>query len=250
MKTSSLLSLSLLSLMASAPVLADSEQGLCQPKAYEMALRYQQQSAEIKAIQIQAYTLATYRLKEILQETKKSPKDLAVVLDLDETVLDNSPLLVRDMENCVDYTTWDTWSDWEKKGHPTLIPGAKDFIDFADKSGLNVYYVSDRFGENKPYTIKTLEELDLPQAEESHVLLYGTPKEARRQSIADNHDIVMLLGDSLPDFAAEFKNKKDTKYNRELVEKEASHFGKDWIVLPNASYGAWKKAELNAWEEK
>lgn len=110
--------------------------------------------------------------------------------------------------------------------------------------------MSDRYSENKPSTINTLNSLGLPQAEESHVLLYGTPKEARRQTIAKQHKIVMLLGDSLPDLAGEFKNKKDTAYNRELVEQNTEHFGVDWFVLPNASYGAWTKSTLQSWSEQ
>lgn len=229
---------------------ASANQELCQPKSYEMALRYQQQSAEIKAIQLQTYRLASYRLDQIIGQTQESPQKLAVVLDLDETVIDNSPLLVRDMEQCVDYTTWDTWSDWEQQGQPTLIPGAKAFIDKADQAGLSVYYVSDRFGENKDATISTLNQLKLPQATASHVLLYGTSKQARRQAISQDHRIVMLLGDSLPDFSAEFKNKQSTTYNRKLVDDAADHFGVDWFVLPNASYGAWTDAELNRWQQK
>ncbi|KUJ00521.1 5'-nucleotidase, lipoprotein e(P4) family [Vibrio sp. MEBiC08052] len=246
MKTNAILSVALMAVSG----LSWASDDICQPKSYEMALRYQQQSAEIKAIQLQTYHLATERLHTILKQSDQKPQELAVVLDLDETVLDNTPLLVRDMENCVDYTTWDTWSDWEIKGHPTLIPGAKAFIDQANKLGLNIYYVSDRFNENKSYTIETLKALGIPQAEKSHVLLYGKTKEQRRQSVAARHKIIMLLGDSLPDFAAGFKNKQDTDYNRNLVEKHKAHLGVDWFVLPNASYGAWKKASLNSWSEK
>jgi len=234
----------------SGPVMADANDGICKAKEYEMALRYQQQSAEIKAIQLQTYRFATDRLHALMKEGSNKPQDLAIVLDLDETVVDNSALLVRDMENCEDYTTWDTWSNWEIKGHPTLIPGSKAFIDEANNAGFNIYYVSDRYSENKPSTINTLKLLGLPQAEDSHVLLYGTPKEARRQTIAKEHKIVMLLGDSLPDLASEFKNKKDTAYNRELVENNVQHLGVDWFVLPNASYGAWTKSALISWNEK
>lgn len=60
----------------------------------------------------------------------------------------------------------------------------------------------------------------------------------------------MLMGDSLADFAAEFKNKESTDYQRDLVKLKAEHFGKDWIVFPNASYGTWSNAELKAWDEK
>lgn len=243
------LGLGLVILGSSFAALAN-EPTLCQAKEYQMALRYQQQSAEIKAIQLQTYRFARQRLAEILQaeQGKTDHKRLAVVMDLDETILDNTPLLVRDMQNCQDYTTWDTWADWEIHGHPTLIPGAKGFIEYADQQGVSLYYVSDRYDENKASTIKTLEELGLPQVSESTVLLYKLSKQQRRDSIAKDHRIIMLMGDSLPDVSAEFKNKQDTQYNRDLVEKNAAHFGQDWIIFPNASYGAWKQAELNAWQ--
>lgn len=237
-----------LPLMSSA-TLAASNDTICQPKEYDMALRYQQQSAEVMALQLQAYQFATQRIIQILAN-HQSGKKPAVVLDLDETVLDNSPLLVRDVNNCHDYTSWDTWSDWEKKGHPTLIPGSKNFLDFIDKRGVKIFYVSDRFQENKADTLNTLKELKLPQVSSDNVLLYTGSKESRRESIRKNFDIVMLVGDSLPDLAPEFKNKKSTDYQRNLVKQQAKHFGNDWIVLPNASYGSWTHAKLKAWDEK
>ena len=59
----------------------------------------------------------------------------------------------------------------------------------------------------------------------------------------------MLFGDTLADFDAIFKNKKSTEYQRHLVQQQAEHLGKDWFVLPNASYGSWMKAPLTAWDE-
>ncbi|PYF82237.1 5'-nucleotidase (lipoprotein e(P4) family) [Marinomonas alcarazii] len=82
------------------------------------------------------------------------------------------------------------------------------------------------------------------------MLLYTESKEARRDVVRKEHDIIMLIGDSLHDFAAEFKNKESTEYQRGLVAKEAAHFGNDWIVMPNASYGSWSKSELKMWNEK
>ncbi|WP_342607039.1 5'-nucleotidase, lipoprotein e(P4) family [Vibrio tritonius] len=235
--------------LLSSPSFAAQSSNICQAKSYEMALRYQQQSAEIAALQLQTYHFAEQRLATIIEKSK-APQKLAVVMDLDETVLDNSPLLVRDMQNCHDYTSWDTWSDWERKGNPNLIPGAKEFTQYANQQGVAIFYVSDRYNENKAHTLKTLAALGLPQVKEDHVLLYGTSKEERRNSISKHHKIVMLMGDSLPDVSAQFKNKKDTQYNRDLVEKSRQHFGEDWIVFPNASYGAWTKAPLTAWQEK
>ena len=135
----------------------------------------------------------------------------------------------------------------EKKGHPTLIPGAGDFIDFVNKQGVKIFYVSDRYQENKPDTLNTLKELHLPQVSSDNVLLYTGSKEERRESIRKNFDIIMLLGDSLPDLAVEFKNKKPANEQRELVKQETKHFGYDWIVLPNATYGSWARSAPKAW---
>lgn len=218
----------------------------CDAKQYEMGLRYQQQSAEIMALQLQSYKLATNNINKIIKEFK-SDKKPAVVLDLDETVLDNTPLLVRDMNKCHDYTSWDTWSEWEKKGNPKLIPGSKAFVDYLTSKDIKIFYVSDRYQENKSDTMKTLLELKLPQVSSDNVLLYTGTKQERRDLIEKNYKIVMLLGDSLPDFAALFKNKKPANEQRELVQQENKHFGYDWIVLPNAAYGSWTKSSLDAW---
>lgn len=53
---------------------------LCEPKAYEMALRYQQKSAEIMALQLQTYRFATERFNEKLKDLK-TPENYAVVMD-------------------------------------------------------------------------------------------------------------------------------------------------------------------------
>ena len=111
-----------------------------------------------------------------------------------------------------------------------------------------IYYVSDRTNENKTDTLNTLKSLGLPQVSEESVLLDTGTKEERRQAIMKNQQIIMLFGDSLPDFAAQFKNKKPTEEQRQLVESNAQHFGVDWIVLPNAAYGSWSKAKLDSWK--
>lgn len=219
----------------------------CEPQAYEMALRYQQKSAEVMALQLQTYRFASERFNEKINGLK-TPEKYAVVMDLDETVIDNTPLLARDLQQCHDYTKWDTWGDWEKQGKPSLIPGAKAFLDNVNRHNVHIYYVSDRTQENKMDTLKTLKSLGLPQVSADNVLLNTATKEERRQSIMKNQQVIMLFGDSLPDFAAQFKNKKPTEEQRQLVESNKQHFGDDWIILPNAAYGAWSKATLDSWK--
>ncbi len=241
-----LLSLALLAPAAMAQDAAPMPQ--CQVQEFAMGLRYQQQSAEVRALQLQAYALAKANLQAAIAKAE-DPKKLAIVTDLDETAIDNSALLVRDMQKCHVYDTWDTWGDWELKGHPTAIPGALAFFDFADKAGVAIYYISDRFGEpeNKAATIATLKELGFPQVSDDNVLLYGTSKAERRAVAAKDHQIVLLLGDTLHDFDAVFR-KAPTDVKRAEVDKNAAHFGADWIVFPNATYGDWSTAPLKAWD--
>ena len=232
-----------------APVQAqDAAPAECQVKEFAMGLRYQQQSAEVRALQLQAYALARANLQAAIDKAA-DPSKLAVVTDLDETAIDNSALLVRDMQNCHIYDTWDTWGDWELRGKPSPIPGALEFFDFADKAGVAIYYISDRFGEpeNKAATIATLKELGFPQVSDDHVLLYGTSKAERRAVVEKDHQIVLLLGDTLHDFDGVFR-KAPTDVKRTEVDKNAARFGADWIVFPNATYGEWSTAPLTAWD--
>lgn len=219
----------------------------CPVAAYSMALRYQQQSAEIQALQRQSWALATYRLKDILDKPHEG-KRFAIITDLDETVIDNTALLVRDFKACQDYTSWDTWGDWEKEGKPTLIPGAKAFLDYASKHDVAIYYISDRLDENHAHTMEALKELDLPQVDAEHVLLLGPPKQARRASVEKDYQVIMQLGDTLHDFSQDFAKKSlDDEY--QAIEDNAERFGRDWIVLPNATYGSWSDASLEGWDQ-
>ncbi|WP_445937707.1 5'-nucleotidase, lipoprotein e(P4) family [Pseudomonas sp.] len=179
----------------------------------------------------------------------KDPSKLAIVTDLDETVIDNSALLARDLANCHTYNAWDTWLPWERDGTPVLIPGAKQFLEHADKLGVTIRYISDRADEQKKYTLATLTKLGLPQISEESVLLLGPPKVERRAIVSADHQIVLLLGDTLHDFDGRFR-KTPLADQRATVASEAGKWGTEWIVFPNAGYGTWSKAPLQGWDAK
>ncbi|AUX72695.1 5'-nucleotidase, lipoprotein e(P4) family [Erwinia pyrifoliae] len=232
----------------STAVLAAAASSSCPAQNYEMALRYQQKSAEVMALQLQTYRFAQARFDQKLGQLS-APEKAAIVLDLDETVIDNSALLVRDAKECHDYTQWDTWDSWEKHGNPRLIPGAKAFLENVNNKKVRIFYVSDRFEKNKAQTMATLKKLGLPQVSEQNVLLDTESKEKRRAKIMRDYQIIMLLGDSLPDFAAQFKAKKSAESQHQLVSESAAHFGDDWFVLPNSAYGAWSTYDTEGWKE-
>jgi len=220
----------------------------CSVAEFSMGLRFQQQSAEIQALQLQAYNIATLKLDAAVAAAK-DPSKLAIVTDLDETVIDNSALLARDLANCHTYDAWDTWLPWERDGTPALIPGAKQFLQHADSLGVTIRYISDRADEQKKYTLATLAKLGLPQISEESVLLLGPPKVERRAIVSADHQIALMLGDTLHDFDGRFR-KTPLADQRATVAAEAGKWGTEWIVFPNAGYGTWSKAPLQGWDAK
>ncbi len=209
---------------------------------YGMSLKFQNRSAEVQALQLQAYNLAEHRLKEILQANPQA-NNLAIVTDLDETVLDNTDVFVSDLKRCEDYTSWKSWDAWEQSGQPKLIPGSLDFLQFADQQGIKIFYVSDRAEKYRQSAMQMMKRLNLPQVQSRQILLYGTPKEQRRQSISKDYEIVLLLGDTLHDFSGAFSNQQTAAERAAAVAQNREKFGDRFIVLPNVSYGAWSKAE-------
>ena len=207
---------------------------------YAMSLKFQHRSAEVQALQLQAYNVAIARLKAILAE-KPNAQNLAIVTDLDETVIDNTQVFVDDLKRCESYTNWKSWDTWEKSGKPELIPGSLAFLNFADANGVKIYYISDRSQKYRPYTSQMLKNLGLPQIRDEQILLYGTSKEQRRQQVAKDHEIVLLIGDTLHDFSKAFSQDQSKQERLKAVLDNQDKFGEAFIVLPNVSYGPWSK---------
>lgn len=211
-----------------------------------MAIRYQQLSAEVKALQRQCYALATLRLKAAV-EAAGTGRGLAVVSDIDETILDNTAVMAHAMTQEEALDGFETWKLWEREGTPHLLPGAADFFQLADRLGVAIFYVSDRFEENKLATIATLSRLGLPQVHADRVLLFGPTKAERRASVERDHRIILQLGDTLHDFHGAFAGVALDEQHR-LTEDHADRFGEDWIVFPNAVHGTWMEADLRPWQ--
>ena len=95
--------------------------------------------------------------------------------------------------------------------------------------------------------IATLSRLGLPQVHADRVLLFGPTKAERRAAVERGHRIILQLGDTLHDFDGVFR-KAATDVKRAEVDRNAAHFGADWIVFPNATYGDWSTAPLTAWD--
>jgi len=201
---------------------------------------WHQHAAEYRALCYQAFNLAEMRLASI--KVKKHKRPLAIITDIDETALDNSYSEAQSIKTNAEYNPAN-WKNWTNKAAATPLPGAVAFFQKAKQMGFHVFYISNRDTAEVSTTLKNLQAYQFPDATAEHLLFLSneSSKEARRQKVAEQYDIVMLLGDNLNDFAKVFekKNIADRFAETDAVQAE---WGKKFIVLPNAIYGEWENA--------
>lgn len=203
---------------------------------------FQQNAAEYQALAAQAFNIATLRVDELL--TQSFDKPLAIVTDIDETFLDNSPYAVE-MARQGKIFSEETWNEWTSKGEALPLLGSLEFFNYAASKGIEVYYITNRTQNDKAGTMKNLKKYNYPFADEQHVIVRTTEssKETRRQKVSETHEIVMLLGDNLSDFSTAF-DKKTQEERLQNVKNNQALFGKRFIILPNTGYGDWESALL------
>lgn len=206
-----------------------------------LAVAFQQTAGEYRALCYQAYNLAKYMLDKDLNDRKVNlPR--CVVLDIDETVLDNSPYEAKCILERIAYPN--KWSEWILKAKAKAIPGALDFIKYAIANGVEVYFVTNRKETEREATLLNLKEAGFGNIEEDRLLMKSddNSKEQRRLKIKGTRHISLLFGDSLADFTADFDGKHSSQERKELVDKMKREFGTRFIVLPNPMYGDWEGA--------
>lgn len=199
---------------------------------------WQQNAAEFKALCYQAYNIATEIVKE--KSSMQHFRPIAIVTDIDETFLDNSPYAVTQALKGKEFDQ-QSWLDWTSKGEAVAFPGSVEFFNYAASRNVAVFYISNRNENDRPGTIKNLKNLGFPFADNDHVLLMKdtSNKEERRKQVLDQYEIFLLLGDNLSDFSEIFYHKSQSDRNR-LTDEHAAEFGKRFIVLPNSGYGDWE----------
>jgi 5'-nucleotidase (lipoprotein e(P4) family) len=221
---------------------------------------YLQTSGEYRACCLTIYRCAADRLAMIVAEQSKSEKPLAVVLDLDETVFDNSAFQTFLYRNNLEYTD-ELWSVYERN-YPrdvTMIPGAKEFLTQASALGVTPIFISNRLQANQAGTLEVFSHLGIKVDDPAKQLfLKVAPKESnktvRREQVAELYNVVMYLGDNLRDFSeGGFVAQKppadatvtwyleEIKRRQAAVDQAAESWGRNWFVLPNPVYGEWDK---------
>ncbi|MCD9098920.1 5'-nucleotidase, lipoprotein e(P4) family [Luteimonas fraxinea] len=181
----------------------------------------------------------------------------AVIMDIDETVLDNSPYQARLIQNGLEYDEV-TWAQWvaEKKAKP--VPGVLEFAKAAEAKGVTILYLSNRAQHLQEATLANLRAEGLPVKDESVFLglgtfvenceQNGTEKTCRRRLAGRDYRVLMQFGDQLGDFVDILANTSEAR--GELLDTYGDWFGERWWMLANPSYGGWEPAQFNnAWDQ-
>ena len=199
---------------------------------------YQNTSAEAHRLYQQCYELARVRLDENLRRAHSLPP--AVVVDIDETVLDNSPYQMTNSRDGRTYSAT-TWAEWTAKASAKPSPGAVEFLQWASTQGCDVFYISNRGETEKAATIKNLKESGFPTVDDEHVLCMvgrDSDKTIRRAMVREKRYIALLVGDQLRDFDEAFKL-RIPEHGKPIVDAWSDTLSQYFILLPNPMYGTW-----------
>lgn len=168
----------------------------------------------------------------------------AIVVDVDETVLDNSPYQARNVVDGAGFAK-ESWRAWVAEARGRGVPGASAFLQAADAKGVTVFYVSNRDADQVEPTRANLAALGFPDAEDGDTFLFRpaegpSGKSLRRAQVATTHRVVLVFGDNLFDFVE--ADKPDRAARDALVADHLAWWGTRWFMVPNPLYGSWDDA--------
>lgn len=213
------------------------------------------------SIEFKASSMAVFKLAEIMVDRALANKDWtaaleqgdnyqnkppAVILDVDETILDNSEYeawLIKAKKN---YSS-KTWGPFVDAAQSDPIPGSKEFIEYAKSKGVEIFYVSNRKAPGEAGTRKNLKALGYPINEKIDTVLlrgendkWGSEKGTRRAYVAQDYRIIMLVGDNLGDFVD--AKSASLVEREEILNKYKDNWSSKWITIANPMYGSWEGA--------
>jgi len=207
------------------------------------AVLWMQTSGERVALSYQAFSLARMILDQDLRIRSRMKR--AVIVDIDETIMDNSrnqAWLIKNQQSFSDAN----WLAWVNRAEATAIPGAVEFLNYASSRGVRVFYITNRKVAEKEGTANNLRKLGFPKVDDETLLVRtdtkSSSKEPRRQSVSAKYRVVLLMGDNLNDFSDVFENARTSAGRITVTEQNKAKFGSRFIVLPNPIYGDWENA--------
>jgi acid phosphatase len=221
------------------------------------AVLWVQAALEYEASALQAFRLAQMQLDAALadprwtaaieQQGDASKLPPAVIVDVDETVLDNSYYQARLIRDNAGYATA-TWDPWVEEARATAVPGAVEFAQYASKKGVTVFYVTNRTANLEAATRRNLAAENFPLTDAVDTVLArgerpewsASAKGPRRAFVAGDYRILLLVGDDLGDFVVDGSGTPEVREARAAAQSD--WWGRRWIMIPNPTYGSWDRA--------
>ena len=215
-----------------------------QAETETMGLLWMRTSAEYRALAYQGYNVAMNAVKMAVTDPSHQRKPLAIVLDADETVVDNTKLMGESIANGNGRFDAPWWRQAVHQGKSQAMPGAVEFLNEVHKQGVEIFYVSNRYAPvNLDVTIQNFKELGFPSVDKDHVLLFekDSDKQPRFDAIAKKYSVVLYMGDNAGDFPIGTKGKTLAERNG-IIDAHKEDFGTTFVVFPNPAYGSWVSA--------
>jgi acid phosphatase len=219
-------------------------------------------SAEYAAVALQIYATATEKLDvalldpswTALHEQTDGYESLppAIIVDLDETILDNRPFQMRLIREGRDFDE-EFWNEWVTNARVEAIPGSVEFLQYAQELGVEVFYITNRSTNVEQATRENLALLGLSLNPEIDTLLtknerpeWTSDKQSRRRLVGRTHRVLLNIGDNLDDFTRVKGFSRDGR--RKATFANAAMWGEKWFMIPNPLYGGWVAATHSAGE--
>ena len=168
----------------------------------------------------------------------------AVIMDLDETVLDNSPFAARLVTDRIPFDP-KVWSDWVARAEAGALPGALEFIRYAESKGVTIFYVTNRSADQEAATRANLARLGITLPADADTVLmsrerpeWRSDKGPRRAHVAATHRILLLVGDDLGDFVSGAQEAPEKRIA--AAERHGERWGVQWFMIPNPMNGSWE----------
>lgn len=206
-----------------------------------MAVDWFQNSAEYRELCYQGYNAAMDQVCAAVAKWKPGDKPLAIVLDCDETVVDNSAFEAGLVGTGNSYSN-KTWNEWCAAAKATAMPGAAEYLQKVDKLGLDIFYVTNRSMKTQlEGSAKNMKAIGFPQVDKKHMLFKTdtSNKQPRYDAILKDYDVVVFMGDNAGDLPIGTYHKGQKERNA-IVDANKEKFGRQFIAFPNPTYGDWE----------
>ena len=210
-----------------------------------MAVAWKQTAAEYQALYYQAFNIAKIRIDQAIADHKEGDKPLCIITDVDDTIMLHNDYWGYLIANDYDFFDDPVWDARVPENTCTAAPGALELLNYCKENGVEVFYVTNRNQGDGTYqmAIDNLNALSFPYVDTDHVIVQieTSNKETPQLEIAEEYNVILLMGDNLNDFKRAYYV-SDVDERSALMEADKHLFGDRFILLPNPTDGHWIRA--------